>query len=139
MKRLIQQILGRCVGFCELRSNAVLLAIVLVSSGVGAYVWQNFTIDSDLGKLITPAADLHWHQANEAFKDAFPQLQQTAVVVVSGVKANDVDASARRLAESLRASRRFEFVFAPALDPFLRDHRLYFLDADDLESWISGV
>ncbi len=127
------------VAFCEFRPRTVLSVLVVLTALVGAYVWQNFAIDSSLDKLIRPSDDLRWHQANEAFKQSFPELQQTSIVVVSGADLPAVDASARRLAAAFREAGRFQFVFAPALDDFLRDHRAYFLDADQLEEWVRGV
>ncbi|MEJ2087958.1 MAG: hypothetical protein P8Y69_05700, partial [Gammaproteobacteria bacterium] len=139
MNRFVQQTLGRCVDVSEHHPAALLWIIAIVTLLTGVYVWRHFAIDSDLGKLIRPSDETGWYQANESFKAAFPQLQQTSIVVVSGTRLEAVDDTAHRLADRLRSSGRFEFVFAPALDPFLRDHRAYFLDLADLDRWISGV
>jgi hopanoid biosynthesis associated RND transporter like protein HpnN len=139
LNRFVQQTLGRCVDVSEHHPAALLWIIAIVTLLTGVYVWRHFAIDSDLGKLIRPSDETGWYQANESFKAAFPQLQQTSIVVVSGTRLEAVDDTAHRLADRLRSSGRFEFVFAPALDPFLRDHRAYFLDLADLDRWISGV
>ena len=139
MNRFIEAGLGRWVEFCEHRPHGVLTFLVVLTALAGWYVWQNFGIDSDLGKLIRPSATLDWHQANEDFKAQFPELQQTSIVVVSGADLPQVDETARHLARAFRNSGRFEFVFAPALDEFFADHRAYFLDPDDLDAWITGV
>jgi hopanoid biosynthesis associated RND transporter like protein HpnN len=139
LNRFIEEGLGRWVEFCERRPHGVLTFLVILTALTGWYVWQNFSIDSDLGKLIRPSAALDWHQANEDFKAQFPELQQTSIVVVSGADLPQVDGTSRRLTDAFRKSDRFEFVFAPALDDFFRDHRAYFLDPDDLDAWITGV
>jgi hypothetical protein len=117
----------------------VLGVITLSAVLVAVYVVQNFAIDSDLGKLIRPSAHLTWYEANERYKALFPELQQTSIVVVSGPEAAAVDRTAGRLVASFRENGSFEFVFAPALEPFLRDHRAYYVDQTDLEDWVRGV
>jgi hopanoid biosynthesis associated RND transporter like protein HpnN len=59
--------------------------------------------------------------------------------VVSGADYGAVDRTALRLKKTFEAETAFDSVFAPALDPFLRDHRAYFLEPERLEDWISGV
>jgi hopanoid biosynthesis associated RND transporter like protein HpnN len=139
LNRYLEEGLGRWVAFSEHRPKLVLAAIALITALIGLYAWQNFAIDSDLGKLIRPAEDVQWYQSNEAFKRDFPESQQTAVVVVSGRDVARVDEAAGSLADAFRASAEFEFVFAPALDDFLRDRRAYFLSIEQLDDWISGV
>jgi hopanoid biosynthesis associated RND transporter like protein HpnN len=117
----------------------VLVALGLLTALAGVYVSAHFSIDSDLNKLIRPSDELSWFEANEDLKQLFPETQQTSVVVVSGADAAAVDRTAARLQTAFLARSDFEFVFAPALDPFLRDHRAYFLDLDLLEDWVQGV
>ncbi len=131
--------LGRWVEFCEHRPRQVLALLALLTAMAGLFVAANFRIDSSLDKLIRPSDQLSWFDANESLKQLFPELQQTSVVVVSGPDAGRVDATALRLQEAFLAEPSFEFVFAPALDPFLRDHRAYFLELSLLEEWIRGV
>ncbi|MEM8765947.1 MAG: MMPL family transporter [Pseudomonadota bacterium] len=131
--------LERWVALVERHPGRFLLVILVLSGLCGFQVLTGFAINSDLGRLIRPSDDLRWYQADEAFKARFPAFQQTSLVVVSGADAGDVDRTALELAEVFRASDAFEFVFAPALDPFLRNHRAYFLDAELLADWITGV
>ncbi len=135
----IGEVLGRWVQFCEHRPRQVLTVLGLLTACAGIYVALNFSIDSSLDKLIRPSGEHGWFEANELHKKLFPELQQTSVVVVSGTEANRVDDTAMRLRDALRREPGFEFVFAPALDPFLRDHRAYFVDVDLLEDWVRGV
>ena len=136
---LLGHILGQWVETCARRARFVMIVIAVLTALAGTYVALNFAVDSDLDKLINPSDELGWFRANEAFKAQFPESQQTSIVVISGATPAAVDDTAGRLAEAFRASGDFEFVFAPALDPFLRDHRAYFLETDDLDAWISGV
>lgn len=121
------------------RPIAVVVLLLILSALSLLVSWRFGAIDSDLGKLIRPSDELAWVRHDDAFKAAFPQTLQTAVLVVSGPDADDVDVTGLRLVAALRASGELGEVFAPTLDPFLRDHRLYFLDHGDLERWIDGV
>ncbi len=131
--------LERWVALVERHPGRFLSGILLFSFACGFQVLNGFAINSDLGRLIRPSDDLRWYQADEAFKARFPAFQQTSIVVVSGTDPGKVDRTALALAESFRSSGAFEFVFAPALDAFLRDHRAYFLDEALLADWITGV
>ena len=132
-------VLGWWVEFCEHRPRQVLAVLGLLTAFAGLYVATSFSIDSNLDKLIRPSGEHSWYETNESLKRLFPEQQQTSVVVVSGADAAAVDGSAARLKAAFEAEDSFEFVFAPALDPFLRDHRAYFLDLALLEDWVRGV
>ena len=137
--RALSEVLGRWVEFCEHRPRRVLAALGLLTALAGILVANNFSIDSSLDKLIRPSSEVSWFETNESLKRLFPEMQQTSVVVVSGVDAGAVDRTGARLQTAFRAEPGFEFVFAPALDPFLRDRRAYFLELDVLEEWVRGV
>ncbi|MFU8814376.1 MAG: MMPL family transporter [Pseudomonadales bacterium] len=131
--------LGAWVAFSERHAMMVITTITLLALAAGLGAWRYAAIDSDLGKLIRPSADLAWYQHDLAFKAAFPQLQQTAVVVVSGADAIAVRNQAQSLVAAFRRHTAFEQVLAPELDPFFDRQRLYYLDPDALEAWIAAV
>ncbi len=60
---------------------AAVLALSTVSAVLGAHL---FTLNSDVGQLIRPGDDTRWYAQNEDHKRAFPQFENTAIVVVSG-------------------------------------------------------
>jgi len=133
------QVLSRWVEFCEHRPRAVLSLLTILTVLAAVYVSLNFAIDSDLGKLIRPSESLTWYRVNERYKAEFPELQETSLVLVSGADPAAVERTGARLASAFTGSGRFEFVFAPALSEFLRDHRAYFLDESLLADWVAGV
>ncbi len=139
MSELVGEALGRWVGLCLRRPWPVLVALALLALAAAGAALRYAAIDSDLSRLIRPSADLHWYQHDQQFKAAFPELQQTAVVVVSGANAEDVEDVARQLADALRGRGELDFVFAPTVDPFLARHRLYYLDLETLSDWLQGV
>lgn len=130
---------GRWVAFIERHSWLALGLIALLAALSGLAAARYAGIDSDLSRLIRPSADLAWYQHDQRFKAAFPELQQTAVVVVSGADAEAVQGAAEALAEAFRRRAEFDFVYAPGVDAFFRRHRLYYLDVDTLTDWLRGV
>ncbi|HSG89533.1 MAG TPA: MMPL family transporter [Pseudomonadales bacterium] len=135
----LESALGRWVALCERNARTVIVVIALATLAAGLLAWRHSSIDSDLSRLIRPSPDLRWYQDDIAWKAAFPQLLQTAVVVVSGDRYGPVTATTRRLRDAFEAEGSFRHVFAPGVDPFLADHRLYYLDEDLLERWIEGA
>lgn len=121
------------------RPRTVVAAVVLLSIAAGIYGALYARINSDLSTLIKPSRELAWYRDDNYFKQAFPSLQQTAVVVVSGDSAPAVENVARRLDKGLTGSGKFEEVSAPALSPFFESHKLYFLDKDTLDKWLKAV
>ena len=125
MKHHISAFLCRWVAFVESSARSVLLALAVITAMAGAYAYQNFSINSDLGDLIHPSKDNAWYAQAEGFKEAFPQYRNTALVVVSGASAAETSDAAELLVHSLRRSGDFEEVFAPAYDDFFQQRVLY--------------
>lgn len=99
---------------------------------------QHGSLASDLDRLIDPPASLTWFQDNEAYKAAFPQFQQTAVLVVRGDDYQRVQDYTRGLAQ--RLPKEFvSDVFAPGVDTFIASKKPFFLDLDQLERWLQGA
>jgi len=130
---------GQLVAVSAGRAPLTIGIILLITLVAAFIVWRYAAVDSDLGKLIKPSGDVAWYHYNEDYKEAFPTSQQTAVVVVSGADARAVDRAAKNLASGLRATRAFEFVFAPALSRFQQTHRAYYLAPDELTGWARGA
>ncbi|MEE4299513.1 MAG: MMPL family transporter, partial [Pseudomonadales bacterium] len=131
--------LGACAGACERHARTVLIAIALLTLAAGVASALFMRIDSDLSKLIRPSDELRWYRDDQAYNAAFPHLLQTAVVVISGPRYAPVVAHAERLRDAFAADPAFSHVFAPSIDPFLADRRLYFLAPEQLVDWGSGV
>lgn len=135
----LENALGNWVALCERNARRVLWILALVTAAAGFIALRYSSIDSDLSKLIRPSPDLAWFQDDLAWKADFPDLQETAVVAVSGRSDAAVQATARRLRDAFRASSAFRRVLAPGVDPFLAEHGLYFLDAASFAGWRQGL
>lgn len=127
------------VRWVEQHARLTILLVTVLTIVAGVYSSFYASIDSDLSKLIKPSADTAWYQDNEEYKRIFPDAQQTAVIVVSGESYREVEVTAQKLAFNLSQSGEFQFVRTPGLEPFIKDHRLYYLEINDLESWLQGV
>jgi len=115
------------------RHGKISLGLILGVSALAAVAGaQLFSLNSDVGKLIRPSDDTRWYAQNEAHKAAFPQFENTAIVVVSGPRAA-VDKASRELLNAFDASGWYHSISAPGLDPFFDEHGLYFMGLDEVE------
>ena len=76
---------------------------------------QYGALNSDLSKLIRPSGLLSWYRDNERYKAAFPQFQQSAVIVARSDDYRQLQGYVRELAGRLP----MDAVFAPGVDPFV--------------------
>jgi len=132
---IVRTLLGLC------QQYAVLVLVTCTCLGIGgiALFMTQGKLNTDLGTLIQPDDDLKWYQSNEAFKERFPMYQQTALVVIRGPDANATQAAARALKEAFTQHALVKSVFAPTIDAFIDDHRLYFLEEQQLSDWLQGT
>jgi hopanoid biosynthesis associated RND transporter like protein HpnN len=105
--------------------------VVIVSLGLSAagaaFVAGNFAVDTDTANMLS--ANLPFRRAQTALDKAFPQDDNTLVILIEGRDADRVDAAGNALSARLKADpARFGRVFDPAGDPFFRRNGLLFLD-----------
>lgn len=131
--------LARWVALVGRHPHAVLLGVMLLSLLAATASWRHAGIDGDLERLIRPGPEQAWYRHDQDFKAAFPDLQQTAVVVVSGDDRSAVVSHARRLERALREDPAFAQVLAPDLHPFFETHALYYLPPDRLQTWLTAI
>ena len=118
----------------------MIIGVTIVSSLLALAIFLKWgSLNSDLGQLIRPSDQLKWYQANEAFKRDFPQLQQTAIVVLRGSDAAEVSRATQAMHDRLKTEAGFASVFAPTIDPYIERHRLHFLSKDQLAAWQKGA
>ena len=136
---LLSRMLIRWVRLVEAHARFTLLLLIALTLAAGVTAVFFGAINSDLSKLVKPSDDLQWHQDNENYKQAFPLLQQTAVVVVSGADAEKVETVAKSIEAALLREPIFSDVFAPAIADYISRHRLYFPSTPDLQRWAEGA
>ena len=81
--------LSRWVGAVSRRPWAVLICIALATAMLGWVAVDRFRMNSNLSDLIRQEAP--WRVDFDRFKERFPDLVETAVVVVSGTSYRDVE------------------------------------------------
>ena len=124
----------RLLGFwldAVVRARIVVVLLVLLLTGVA--FWYSLThleIDTDTTDMISP--EVAFRQNGRAFDLAFPQLNDTLVVVIDGASSESVDAAANSLLASLQSSPLFHQAYRPDASPFLRQNGLLFLELDEL-------
>lgn len=135
----LQRALAAWVALVERHPRRFLLGVLLLAVIAALGSWRFAGIDGDLERLIRPGSGQEWHRHEQAFKAAFPDLQKTALVVVSGSDRSAALAHARALEARFRTDPDIERVLAPDLHPFFETRALYYLEPERLETALSRV
>ena len=77
---MLKSRLASIVNICTRHAWSVIAVAVLLTVITGAYSVQNFAINTDVNKLISP--DLPWRQRELAVDAAFPHRNETILAVV---------------------------------------------------------
>lgn len=114
------------------RPALTVAAFLLLTGALAHYTWTNLGINTDTTDMISD--ELPWRQTLTDFRDNFPQLFGTLVIVVDGASVDRAEDAAERLAEALAGHSAFVAVHQPGGSEFFRRHGLLFLDTDELEA-----
>lgn len=121
-------------GFVQ-RHPALVIIIALIATGaVLGYVVVNFRINADVTGMIS--GKLRFRQLEDDFAKAFPNLNNTIVVVIEADSADLAISSRERLAERLRRETKlFKDVYEPGGGSFFEKNGLLFLSVNELEDF----
>jgi hopanoid biosynthesis associated RND transporter like protein HpnN len=118
---------------CQRRAVWVITAALALGALSAWYAATHFAITSDTSRILS--RDLPFQRLQERLESAFPQLKDTAVVVIRGENADLADDAARRLAAWLRAvPDGIDSVYVPGGGEFFRRNALLYLDVPALWS-----
>ncbi len=107
----------------------VLVAAILGVAG-GVYTARNFSINTDINRLISP--DLDWRKRDIAFDKAFDQ-ERLILAVVEAPTAEFADAAAAALAEKLSSNKSdFDSVKRLGAGQFFEQNGLLFLPTEEV-------
>ena len=124
--------LERWVALVARRAWLALLLLTIATLVLGWVAIDRFHMNSNLSDLIRQEAS--WRDDFDAYKARFPDLVETAVVVVSGTSFQAVEKMTGRVESGVRADDEFfRAVFAPQNDPFFRRHAFLYFDSVDLD------
>ena len=130
--RWLQSSLQRWVAMVARNPWLTLSLLSLVTVVLGWVAVDRFQMNSNLSDLIHQEGS--WRDDFDAYKAQFPDLVETAVVVVSGASFGAVEQMAHRVESRLREQDAFfRAVSAPQNDPFFRRHAFLYLDLDELD------
>lgn len=127
-----QEWVSAWIGWVCRRPGPVVFLSLLSAVGLLWFAATALSINTSTTDMLSE--DLPFRQNNVAVDEAFPQRDDTLVLIVEGPDSLASEAAAMRLAEALRNQpERFEDVFAPEVEPFFRRNGLLFLPQDALE------
>ncbi len=108
-----------------------LLLVLGLAVGGGVLAATTLKINTDASDMIEPS--LPYRQAQAAFTEAFPDLNQTILVVVKAPTPDMADAFTARLTTALRQiDGQISGIYSPTAEDFFLDNGLLFLNEDAL-------
>jgi len=108
-----------------------LLAFAVSTVLLGYYVAGHLGVNSDTEALVSEK--LPWHQDFLKFKAAFPQLENTILIVIDGDTPEQADIVRDTLRSELRSQKKmFPAVYEPDMSEFLEQHGLLLMDTQAL-------
>ncbi|HUO55060.1 MAG TPA: MMPL family transporter [Rhodoblastus sp.] len=124
-------IVARTVAFSSAHRILVLAATMLVTILAGWYAAQNFSISTDLNKLINP--DLPWRQREIALGEAFPQRANAILAVLDASSPEAATKGALALVAALKPQTKyFEDVTSLETSDFFRREGLLYLSTKEV-------
>lgn len=122
------------VGFLKHRAGAVVTAVLVLTLLTGAYAVLRFEIDTDVSEMIS--AELPFRRDLDRFRQDFPQLNETLVLVIDAAVPEKASFVQQRLAARFREnSAVFRSVFTPNSGAFFDRHGLLYLDDEALNAF----
>lgn len=123
--------LAAWVGGAARHARLVIVLALIATVAAALHFVNAIAINTSTTDML--ARDVPFRQYAREIDAAFPQMQDTLVVVIEGVSADLADDAALALAERLRAMPKlFADVFDLKGDPFFRANGLLYLDTNAL-------
>ena len=120
------------------RPRLVLAAATVLALASVLHARGNLGLDTDTAGMIS--ADPEWRQTWIEFKEAFPQLVDTLLIVVDGETPDLADRASRDLAAALEAERVLvEWAMRPDALPFFERNALLYLTPGELDALSSRL
>lgn len=115
-----------------------LLLLLAITAGTGYYATTHFVVNSERSGLISPQAAFrkNWDELQKEF----PMYRQSIVVLIEAPDASQATDAARSLAGALSAEDGlFVSIFAPAAEPFFREHGLLYQSDAELDQTVTDL
>lgn len=123
---LVVSIVRNCTRFAPL----VVISSLILAIGAGVYTARNFSINTDINKLISP--ELDWRKRDNAFEQAFDR-EKLILAVVEAPTPELTSAAAKALADKLAGdTEHFESVQPLGSGEFFEKNGLLFLPVEEV-------
>lgn len=123
---LVVSIVRNCTRFAPL----VVIFSLILAIGAGVYTARNFSIDTDINKLISP--ELDWRKRDNQFEQAFDR-ERLILAVVEAPTPELTSAAAKALADKLAGdTEHFESVQPLGSGEFFEKNGLLFLPVEEV-------
>ncbi len=120
---------GRVALWCAGHAWSVIAGYVVAAAAALVLTVSSLDVNTDPGEMIAKDLDFRAHFAD--YVAAFPQLENTFLVVVDADEPDLGREAAKALAQSFRARNElFEAVYAPGTGKFFDDYGILYLDTD---------
>jgi hypothetical protein len=138
MLKLIERLLA---GWTDLARRGGLALTILIGAAAAAaaiYAAANLRVNTDTSAMLDPSLD--FQQRARELREAFPEVKNDVIIIVSAPTLDEADAFAAELrARALAKPALYDGVFAPSAEPFFRENGLLYLDTDELETRLSQM
>ena len=113
--------------------SIILFVSLLVTAGVVIYTVNHFRIDTELTDMISDK--LPYRRLEKEFQNAFPQFNDTIVIVIDADTPETARLQREKLTERLKKQTGlFKGVYAPGSGEFFERNGLLYLSVKDLEA-----
>lgn len=127
---MLTNIVVSVVRTCTRFALPVVIFSLLLTVGAGFYTARNFSINTDINKLISP--DLDWRKRDNQFEEAFDR-DRLILAVVEAATPEMAGAAAKALGEKLATDKKnFESVTPLGSGEFFEKNGLLFLPTEEV-------
>ena len=134
----LARVLAAWVAASRRRPRMVLSTAAALALASVLYALGNLGIDTDTADLIS--TDPQWRQTYVEFKEAFPQLVDTLLIVVDGETPDIADRASRDLAAAIEAEHALvEWAMRPDALPFFERNALLYLTPGEIDTLSSRL
>lgn len=120
------------VDFTQERYRPLLLGCLVLVLVTGFFTVRNFRITTDLSEMISE--DVPFRQTAREFREHFPQLEDTLVLVIKAPTPEQTTRIRQGLAERMRQRPElFQSVYTPGGGPFFERNGLLYLQEERLQ------
>ncbi len=121
----------------KIRAGLVSVLAIALTIWSSFYAALNLEIDTDTAEMF--ARDMPFREHHAAFRRAFPQLEQTLLLVIEGSSPAEVNATADQLRGNLEHDELFSSIDDPRGEAYFVDRGVLFLPLPTVSSLVEQI